>query len=359
MTDGADALRGRRVLVTGHTGFKGSWLSIWLRTLGAHVAGYALDPPTKPSMFDAVHAGRGILDHRDDIRDAGAVRALVEEFDPEVVFHLAAQSIVRDGYRDPIKTYGTNVMGTATLLDACRRAASIRAIVVVSSDKCYENRNWVWGYRENDRLGGFDPYSSSKACVELVSDAFRRSFFEDSSRPVGLATARAGNVIGGGDWARDRLIPDLARSAIANERAMIRNPASIRPWQHVLEPLAGYLELSRRLCSDPCGYSGSWNFGPSPNSVQTVESVVNKVTGRWNGRLEWLADERQQPHEAARLLLDSSKASSLLGWRSRLTFDEAIELTADWYSAARGREFDLRELTEAQIAAYAAKDSVC
>lgn len=359
MTNGTDPLRGRRVVVTGHTGFKGSWLSIWLRMIGAQVAGYALDSPTTPSMFDAAHAGRGIVDRRGDIRDVAAIRAFVEEFSPEVVFHLAAQSIVRDGYRDPVETYGTNVMGTVALLDACRRVGSVRAIVVVSSDKCYENRNWLWGYREDDRLGGFDPYSSSKACTELVSDAFRRSFFEDNSSRVGLATARAGNVIGGGDWARDRLIPDLARAAIGNERAMIRNPAAIRPWQHVLEPLAGYLALAGRLCADPRAFSGSWNFGPSAQSIQTVESVVNKLAARWNGRLEWSADDRQHPHEAVRLLLDSSKASSLLGWRPRLTFDEAITLTADWYAAARAGDADLRKLSEEQIAAYAEKDSRC
>ncbi len=359
VTDVTDMLRGRRVLVTGHTGFKGSWLSVWLRMLGAEVAGFALDPPTKPNMFDAVQAGKGMLDRRGDIRDAGAVRAFVEKFNPDIVFHLAAQSTVRDGYRDPLETYGTNVMGTVTLLDACRRAPDVRAIVVVTSDKCYENRNWVWGYRESDRLGGFDPYSSSKACAELVSDAFRRSFFEDVAHPVGLATARAGNVIGGGDWARDRLVPDVARAAVAGERAVIRSPAAIRPWQHVLEPLAGYLGLAGRLCSDPRAYSGSWNFGPPPDAIQTVESVVKKLSTHWNGKLEWSIDDRANPHEAARLLLDSSKAASALDWRSRLTFDEAIELTAEWYAAARPGDTNLRRLTEAQIARYATKAPAC
>lgn len=353
------ALRGRRVLVTGHTGFKGSWLSIWLNILGARVAGFALDPPTKPNLFYAVQAGRDIADHRGDIRDDTAVRAVVEEFDPEVVFHLAAQAIVRDGYRDPVQTYATNVIGTATVLDACRRAQNVRAIVVVSSDKCYENRNWDWGYRENDRLGGFDPYSSSKACAELVSDAFRRSFFADAARPIGLATARAGNVIGGGDWARDRLIPDLARAVLANERAMVRNPTAVRPWQHVLEPLAGYLTLACRLGSDAQKYSGSWNFGPSADSIQTVESVAKRLSAHWSGRLEWLADDRRHPHEAARLQLDSTKAANALGWRSRLTFDEAIQFTADWYSTARSREADLRRITEAQIATYMTKVRSC
>jgi CDP-glucose 4,6-dehydratase len=359
VTDGADTLRGRRVFVTGHTGFKGTWLSVWLRMLGAQVCGYALDPTSDPNMFDAVHASTDILDHRGDIGDARAVRALVEQFDPEVVFHLAAQSLVREAYRNPVETYATNVMGTVTLLEACRHAASVRAIIVVSSDKCYENRNWVWGYRENDRLGGFDPYSSSKACTEIVCDAFRRSFFDSDSKRVGLATARAGNVIGGGDWSRDRLIPDLARSAIDGRRAMIRNRTAVRPWQHVLEPLAGYLTLAHRLCADPQKYSGSWNFGPPVNSVHTVESVVNKLVARWDGRLEWSSDEGKHPHEALRLLLDSSKARSMLDWSSRLTFDEAIDLTADWYSAAREPANNLRALTEAQISAYSARASLC
>jgi CDP-glucose 4,6-dehydratase len=353
-----DAFRGRRVLLTGHTGFKGAWLAVWLHTLGAEVVGYALAPSTTPNMFDMVRVGDLVDDQRGDIRDAEAMRRLAKQFDPEIVFHLAAQAIVRESYRDPVDTYATNVVGTASVLDACRCAPSLRAIVVVTSDKCYENRDWVWGYRENDALGGFDPYSSSKACAELVTDAFWRSYFGGRSPDVGVATARAGNVIGGGDWAADRLIPDLARAAVANERAMIRNPAAIRPWQHVLEPLAGYLALAHRLCTDPQGFSGSWNFGPSTHSIQTVESVVNKLAGRWNGTLEWSADERQHPHEAARLLLDSSKASSMLGWRSRLTVDEAIDLTAEWYAVAR-RDADLRALTEAQIEAYAAKGPRC
>ena len=353
-----DPLRGRRVLITGHTGFKGSWLSIWLQKLGAHVAGYALDPPTTPDMFDAARAGDGMADFRGDVRNAGSLREVFAQFDPEVVFHLAAQSIVRDGYRNPVETYATNVVGTATVLDACRHA-SVRAIVVASSDKCYENRNWVWGYRENDPLGGFDPYSSSKACTELVCAAFRQSFFEQGSGTVGLATARAGNVIGGGDWARDRLLPDLARAAASGQQAMIRNPNAVRPWQHVLEPLAGYLELARRLYADASAYSGSWNFGPSPASMQTVESVVTRLARHWRGALSWSIDEGAHPHEAGRLLLDSSKAAHDLGWRTRLTFEETIGITADWYAATRSEAADLRRLTESQIDSYAARALSC
>jgi CDP-glucose 4,6-dehydratase len=354
-----EAFAGRRVLVTGHTGFKGSWLSIWLQMLGAEVAGFALDPPAGPSMFNATRAGANTLDHRGDIRDAEAIRTVVAKFNPEIVFHLAAQAIVKDGYRDPLETYGTNVMGTATLLNACRHAPGIRAIVVVSSDKCYENRNWPWGYRENDRLGGADPYSSSKACAELVCEAFRRSFFENGPRHVGLATVRAGNVIGGGDWARDRLLPDLARAALTGDTALIRNPGAVRPWQHVLEPLAGYMVLAQRLCEEPQQFSGSWNFGPSPASIQTVEAVVKKVSARWKGKLKWSVDARDHPHEAARLLLDSTKAMYGLDWRTRLEFDAAIEQTADWYEAARSRDADLRQLTEMQIEIYSARESAC
>jgi CDP-glucose 4,6-dehydratase len=354
-----DALSGRRVLVTGHTGFKGSWLSIWLQRLGAHVAGFALDPPTTPSMFVTARAGEGLADFRGDVRNAGSLGEVFARFDPEVVFHLAAQSIVREGYRAPVETYATNVVGTATVLDACRRASSVRAIVVASSDKCYENRNWIWGYRENDPLGGFDPYSSSKACTEFVCAAFRQSFFEQASPRIGLATARAGNVIGGGDWARDRLVPDLARAANGGQRAMIRNPAAVRPWQHVLEPLGGYLELARRLYADASAYSGSWNFGPSPASMQMVESVVTRLAKHWQGSLNWAIDGGSHPHEAGRLLLDSSKAAHDLGWRARLTFEETIGITADWYAAARDEGTDLRRLTEAQIDSYAGKAPSC
>jgi len=352
-----DPLRGRRVLVTGHTGFKGSWLCLWLQSIGAEVAGYALDPPTSPNMFEAVGVASGMTDHRGDIRDTVSVQRFVERFNPEIVFHLAAQAIVREGYRDPVQTYATNVVGTAALLNACRRVEGVRAIVVVSSDKCYEHRNWTWAYREIDRLGGFDPYSSSKACTELVTDAFRRSYFAEKF--VGLATARAGNVIGGGDWARDRLLPDLARAAINGEHVLIRNPAAVRPWQHVLEPIAGYLELTRRLFADAGKYAESWNFGPSPDSFQTVESVVKQVASCWDGKLAWTVDDASHPHEAARLLLDSSKAANALGWRARLGFDETVQLTADWYAAARAGQTGLRKLTQTQILSYAERVRRC
>ena len=346
------AFRGRRVLITGHTGFKGSWLSLWLHQLGAQVSGYALAPPTTPSLFEAANVAACVTDRRGNICDVTAVRAVIEEFQPEFVFHLAAQSIVRESYREPVETYATNVVGTASLLDACRRTSSVRAIVVVTSDKCYENNNWVWGYRENDRIGGFDPYSSSKACAELVSDAFRRSYFASSSRSVGIATARAGNVIGGGDWAADRLVPDLVRAMASGRPAVIRNPGAVRPWQHVLDPLWGYLLLALELADDASAFSGSWNFGPASDSVETVESVVIRLANQWKGRLKWSIDDRDHPHEAARLILDSSKAASALHWRPLLNLDDVLTFSAGWYEACLRKDVDLFSLSESQIASY-------
>ena len=356
---GQASFSGRRVLVTGHTGFKGSWLSLWLHKLGATVTGYALPPPTTPSMFVAANVASCLADRRGDVRDASAVREAVEAADPEIVFHLAAQAIVREGYNDPVATFGTNVTGTAAVLDACRHSPNVRAIVVVTSDKCYENMNWIWGYRENDRLGGFDPYSSSKACAELVSDAFYRSYFIQRSPSVGLATARAGNVIGGGDWASHRLVPDLARAAMTGSPAIIRYPGAVRPWQHVLDPLAGYLRLAQCLLDDPSRYSGAWNFGPSPDSMASVETIVAKLAARWHGKLKWSVDAAAQAHEAERLLLDSSKAAAGLSWRPRLKLDDALDLTANWYSASGSGETDLLKLSEAQITAYSELPDPC
>ncbi len=351
----ADFWRGRRVFVTGHTGFKGGWLVLWLRTLGAEVAGYALAPEPGPSLFAAAAIDEGIDDGRGDVTDAAALRRQMDAFDPEIVFHLAAMAIVRRGYREPLATYATNVVGTAALLDACRHAASLRAIVCVTSDKCYENREWVWPYRENDRLGGYDPYSSSKACAELVTQAYRRSFF-DEQIGVGIGTARAGNVIGGGDWAEDRLVPDLVRALAAAETANIRRPGAVRPWQHVLEPLSGYLQLAQALSADPKRYEGAWNFGPDPSSFQTVEAVVAALARRWGGDLRWQVDGGEHPHEAARLVLDSSRANQELGWQPRLPLADALAWTAEWYEAWRTGSDGLRALCEAQIARYCAED---
>jgi len=344
--------RGKRVLVTGHTGFKGGWLSVWLASMGAEVAGYALDPPTDPSFFVSARVSDLLIDHRGDIRDVAATRKAIEAFNPEVLFHLAAQPIVKEGYRAPVETYGTNVVGTASVLDACRHAPALRAIVVITTDKCYENREWDRGYVETDALGGHDPYSNSKACAELVSDSFRRSYFAGPSQRVGLATARAGNVIGGGDWAADRLIPDLVRSAIAGTETPIRNPDATRPWQHVLEPLHGYLLLAQRLLDSPREFSEPWNFGPDPGGDQPVGRVVEKIACLWPGRVRWRSDPVQHPHEAGKLMLDSSKALKRLGWMSRLTLDDALRLTAEWYGLYMERGVGLRETSEAQIRYY-------
>lgn len=345
------AWRGRRVLVTGHTGFKGGWLSVWLASLGAKVAGYALDPPTKPSFFEAAGVRELLADHRGDIRDVEGTHRAIASFDPEVLFHLAAQPIVKEGYRAPIETYDVNVVGTASVLDACRHAPALRAIVVITTDKCYENREWKRGYVETDALGGHDPYSNSKACTEFVADSFRRSFFEGGER-VGLATARAGNVIGGGDWAADRLIPDLVRGAMAGSETLIRNPAATRPWQHVLEPLHGYVVLAQALLDDPAAFSEAWNFGPDPGGDRPVSEVVEKLAALWHGKVRWRFDAAEHPHEAGKLMLDSTKARQRFAWKPRLGLDDSLRLTADWYARFMEGKGGLREETEGQVRYY-------
>ena len=348
------AWRGRRVLVTGHTGFKGSWLCTWLAGMGARLSGYALDPPTQPNLFESARVAALLDDVRGDIRDTAATRAAIERFDPEVVFHLAAQSLVRESYRTPVDTYATNVVGTASVLDACRHAPSLRAIVVVTTDKCYENREWERGYVETDALGGHDPYSNSKACAELVSDSFRRSFFAGRAPLVGVATARAGNVVGGGDWAADRLVPDLVRAALAGQEALIRNPGATRPWQHVLEPLHGYLLLGEALLRDPAAFSEGWNFGPDAGGDQPVQAVVERFAACWPDRLRWRVDGAGHPHEAGKLMLDSTKAHARLGWRARLSLDDTIRLTAAWYGRVLSGGTGLAEETAAQVRYYSA-----
>lgn len=345
---------GRPVLVTGHTGFKGGWLSVWLSQLGAQVTGYALAPAAGPSFFAATRLGSMLADRRGDIRDATATRAAVHDAAPEVVFHLAAQPLVRESYRAPVDTYATNVVGTASVLDACRTCASVRVVVVITTDKCYENREWDRGYIETDRLGGHDPYSSSKACTELVCDAYRRSYFAVGNPAIALATARAGNVIGGGDWAHDRLLPDLVRAAAAGREPLVRNPDSTRPWQHVLEPLHGYLLLAERLMEAPAEFAEAWNFGPDPQVEVPVREVVARVAQLWPARTGWRVDSSTHPHEAARLVLDSTKAHQRLGWRPRLDVDDALRLSVDWYRQALARDADLLAVTSRQIRYYLA-----
>ena len=339
----AEFWRGRRVLITGHTGFKGSWLSTWLLQLGSKVTGVALQPHTDPAMFNLLGLGEQMDSHIADIRDAAAVAKVVQDSKPEVIIHMAAQALVRESYTDPLGTFMTNVMGTAHVLDAARGAKDLGAVVVVTSDKCYDNREWVWGYRENDAMGGHDPYSASKGCAELVTSSYRQSYGDN----LPVASARAGNVIGGGDWSDDRLIPDIVRAIAANEVVQIRNPGAIRPWQHVLEPLAGYLLLAEQVCNDAPAYAGAWNFGPSYGDTQPVSALIERL-GRNFDALEWQIDEGEHPHEAHFLKLDISKAVSELGYRPRIALDTALDWTASWYQAWLDGQ-DMLDVTHQQI----------
>jgi CDP-glucose 4,6-dehydratase len=348
---------GRRVFLTGHTGFKGGWLALWLAHLGAEVRGYSLDPCTSPNLFDAAQIGSRVEDLRGDIRDAKSLDAALTDFAPEVVFHLAAQPLVRLSYADPILTYETNVIGTARVLDAVRRTPSVRAVVSITTDKCYENKEWVWGYRETDPLGGYDPYSSSKACAEIVSAAFRQSYFpveRHAEHKVGIATVRAGNVIGGGDWSLDRLIPDLVTGFLSGKPVPIRRPKAIRPWQHVLEPLHGYMTVAERLLSaDAPRYATAYNFGPSDDDARPVEWIAETMTGIWGDGASWYLDTDPSVHEAGYLKLDASKAHADLGWTPRLRLGTALEWLVEWYRAhASGA--DMQAVTLKQIAAYEA-----
>lgn len=340
--DTAEFWKGRRVLVTGHTGFKGSWLSTWLVRLGSTVTGVALEPHTDPAMFDLL----GLTEHMDshivDIRDVAAIEKAVRACQPEIIIHMAAQALVRESYTDPVGTFMTNVMGTAHVLEAARGAKNLGAVVSITSDKCYENREWVWGYRENDAMGGHDPYSASKGCAELVTASYRQSFGDD----ISIASARAGNVIGGGDWSQDRLIPDIVRAVAANEVVQIRNPGAIRPWQHVMEPLAGYLLLAERLFTNGSQYAGAWNFGPSIDDTQPVSALVERLSQTFE--LQWQIDAGEHPHEAHFLKLDISKAVSDLGYRPHISLNTALDWTAEWYQA----HFDgqnMLDVTQRQI----------
>ncbi len=372
-----DFWRGRRVLVTGHTGFKGAWLALWLQSLGADVAGFSNGVPTHPSLYELARVGEGMRSIDGDLRDPATVAAAVADTAPEVVIHMAAQSLVRRSFAAPRETYETNVMGTVNLLDAVRvNGKGVRAVVNVTSDKCYENREWEWGYREDEPMGGHDPYSSSKGCAELVTAAFRSSFFADrpgaeapgADQPGGgraredqtaagehgtrLASARAGNVIGGGDWGEDRLLPDIMRAALAGEAVRVRNPNSIRPWQHVLNPLSGYLVLVQALWDFPehaCG----WNFGPPEQDARPVGWIVERASQLWPGGVRWTLDDGPHPHEARYLKLDSSRARARLGWRPALGLEEALEATVEWYRRLHAGA-DMRAVTVGQIESHMA-----
>jgi len=322
---------GKRVLVTGHTGFKGAWLSLWLERLGARVTGLALPPATEPSLFALCEIGRRLESVSCDIRDRAAVARLVSAAAPDIVFHLAAQALVRLSYREPVATWETNVMGTLHLLEAVRATPSVRAVVNVTSDKCYENREWPWPYRETEALGGHDPYSASKAAAEIATAAWRRSFLAETKPAVGLASARAGNVIGGGDWAPDRLVPDCMQALAAGRVIEIRHPHAVRPWQHVLEPLSGYLLLAERLWQNPAGFADAWNFGPADDDARPVSWVVTQLARLWGDGAGWRTVGGSDLHEAGYLRVDASKARTALGWRPRLSLAGALEWTVRWY----------------------------
>ena len=341
----------KKVLVTGHTGFKGSWLSLWLQKLGAKVVGYALSPPTKPSLFEVAQVADGMTSITEDVRHLEYLQAVIADHRPEIIIHLAAQPLVRCSYEDPVETYSTNVMGTVNVLEAVRQSESIRVVVSITSDKCYENKEWLWGYRENDPVGGYDPYSSSKGCAELIISAYRDSFFPAEKyqhHRVAVASTRAGNVIGGGDWARDRLIPDFMTAIMKDRPAIIRSPSAVRPWMHVLEPLNGYLRLAEQLWAHGPKFAQAWNFGPNSEDTKTVLWLVEHLTRFWGEGARWKLDSVQHPHESRFLKLDCSKAQSLLGWSAKLRLSTALEWTVEWYRSYQQNK-DMRALTEEQI----------
>ena len=339
---------GKRVYLTGHTGFKGSWLALWLSSLGAHVKGYALCPPTSPSLFNEAHIAEKIESEIGDIRDLNKLKKSMFDFDPDILIHMAAQPLVRLSYNEPIETYDINVMGTAKVLEAARSCTKLRSIICVTTDKCYENKEWEWGYRENEPMGGHDPYSSSKGCAELVTSAYRLSFMQDKS--VGLATVRAGNVIGGGDWADDRLIPDILRAFEKNESVVIRSPNATRPWQHVLEPLSGYLILAEMLFNSPEKYSEGWNFGPNDDDVKPVDWILDVMVKKWSGA-NWKLDYNYNPHEAGFLKLDISKAKSSLKWSPVWSLNQALEKIIAWQQAWINKQ-DMQVVCLAEISEY-------
>ena len=348
--------QGKRVLLTGHTGFKGSWLSLWLQSMDAQLLGYALPPPTKPSLFEIARVGQGMKSVIGDIRNLALLQSVFSDHKPEIVIHMAAQPLVRYSYGNPVDTFSTNVMGTVHLLEAVRRTPGVKAVVNVTTDKCYENREWPWAYRESDSLGGFDPYSNSKGCAEMVNSAYRSSFFDSGSyaeHGVATATARAGNVLGGGDWAKDRLLPDILAAFALGRSVEIRSPDAIRPWQHVMEPLRGYLTLAQQLYEHGPSFGEAWNFGPSDEDTKTVGWIVEKLAAMWGPNANWKIDAREQPHEAHGLKLDISKARSRLNWHPVLRLEDALALTVYW-SKHQEAGADMRQLTIEQLNAYQA-----
>ena len=346
--------QGKRVFLTGHTGFKGGWLSLWLQQLGAKVTGYALEAPTTPSLFEVAGVARGMVSIIGDVRDGEALKRAMAQARPEIVIHMAAQPLVRYSYVNPVETYATNVMGVVNLLEAVRATPGVRSVVNVTSDKCYENREWPWGYRENEAMGGYDPYSNSKGCAELVTAGYRSSFFNAekyAEHGIALGSGRAGNVIGGGDWAMDRLIPDMLRAIGAGQPVMIRNPHSIRPWQHVLEPLSGYLTLAEKLYTEGPVHAEGWNFGPHDTDAKPVEWIIERMTQEWGAGASWSLDGQNHPHEATYLKLDCSKARGQLGWHPRWDIGQTIAKIVEWHKAC-DQGADMRAMTLAQITTY-------
>jgi len=345
---------GKKVLVTGHTGFKGSWLCLWLQSMGAEVTGLALDPPSDPSMFDMARIADGMNSIKSDVRDLDSVKKIINQHKPEIVIHMAAQALVHYSYKDPVSTYTTNIIGTMNVLEAIRHCDSVRVVVSITSDKCYENLEWVWGYRENDRMGGHDPYSSSKGCAELLISAYRDSYFNPEkyqSHGVALASTRAGNVIGGGDWSGDRLVPDIIRAIIDDKPVLIRNPNAIRPWQFVMEPLRGYLMLAEKLWEEGPKYAEGWNFGPDIDEIKPVQWIVEYLTERWGEGASWVLDKGEHPHEDNFLKLDTTKAKSILEWNPSLPLPILLDWIVEWYQGYKHNE-DMRDLTERQIVRY-------
>ncbi|MFY2509963.1 CDP-glucose 4,6-dehydratase [Vibrio pectenicida] len=341
---------GKRVFLTGHTGFKGSWLSLWLQDMGAVVKGYSLSAPTNPSLFEEAKIWQGMTSEEGDIRDFAHLRQSIHDFQPEIVFHMAAQPLVRLSYDEPMETYSTNVMGTVYLLEAVKQVGGVKAVVNITSDKCYENREWVWGYREDETMGGFDPYSNSKGCAELVVSSYRQSFFNaDKYQEHGcaLASVRAGNVIGGGDWAADRLIPDVLQSFSEGNQVEIRSPHAIRPWQHVLEPLSGYLLIAEKLYQDGPSFAEGWNFGPKDEDVWPVEKIVSQVAHLWGNRARWSLCKETHPHEANYLKLDCSKAKMRLDWKPIWDLETTLDKIVSWQKAwLNGEDIKLHTINE-------------
>lgn len=347
--------KNKKVFLTGHTGFKGGWLSLWLQGLGADITGFSLKPPSGPNFFESARVAEEMNSIIADVRDFARLRSAVQKSKPEIIIHMAAQPLVRYSYDNPVETYAVNVMGTAHVLEAARKTDTVRAILIVTSDKCYENREWCWGYRENEPMGGHDPYSSSKGCAELVTAAYTNSYFSGAGagkNAIAAASARAGNVLGGGDWSADRILPDAIKAFLRNQPLIIRNPGAVRPWQHVLEPLAGYLRLAEKLRLGGKAYAGGWNFGPD-DGAQPVSWIADAVVTLWGGCACWAKEKNAKAsgHEARYLKLDCSKAKRYLGWRPKLALETALEWTVDWYRACRDRK-DMRAFSESQIGKY-------